>query len=222
MRVVAVVPAHQNEATIGATVRAVAAHPRIGEVLVVDDGSTDATAEQAGLAGARVIRLGRNLGKGAALERGFGEAGPADALMMLDGDTGESAAGAIELLDPILEGAADMVIGVLPAAGRQGGFGLVRRTAAWLIRRTSGYESHAPLSGQRAVRPEVVEACRPLARGFGVDAALTADAVRHGFRVVEVPVAMAHRHRGRSAGGFAHRARQGWDLIRAFLPRLLR
>lgn len=221
MRAIAVVPAFQNEPSIRDTVATLLADLRIAEVLVVDDGSTDATAREAAAAGARVIRLGRNAGKGAALERAAAEIeGRPEPILFVDADTGLTAAAAVRLLDPIEGGAADMVVGVLPPAGRSGGFGLVRRTASLLIRLSSGHRSAAPLSGQRALSSEVLRACRPLASGFGVDPALTADAARRGFRILEQPIDMSHSYTGRATRGFTHRGRQGWDLLKAFLPRL--
>ena len=65
-----------------------------------------------------------------------------------------------------------------------------------------------------------LDACRPLAPGFGVETAMTIDAVRLGFRVIEVAVAMRHRPTGRGVRGFAHRGRQGVDAARAAVPRL--
>lgn len=221
MRAVAVVPAYRSESTIGETVRSLIETGAVDEVIVVDDGSRDATAARAAAAGARVVRLPANAGKGGALQAGISAAGRADAVLFVDADTGATASAAAGLLEPIREGAADMVIGVLPPAGGRGGFGLVRRAAAALIAVSSGYRTLAPLSGQRAVRTQVLDACRPLARGFGVDSALTADAVRLGFRIVELPVRMGHADRGRSLAGFAHRGSQGWALVRAFAPRLL-
>lgn len=220
MSTVAVVPAYNNSETVGDTVRALAQDPRVDEVIVVDDGSTDATAAQAAAAGAKVIRLPKNSGKHAALERGMSDAADADVFLLVDADTGETASEVVTLIDPVLRAEADMAVGILPSAGSAGGFGTVRHTAAWLIRVTSGFKATAPLSGQRALSRRVFESCRPFARGFGVDAALTADAVRRGFRVVEIPVTMTHRHRGRTLGGFRHRARQGWHLLIAFAPRL--
>jgi hypothetical protein len=79
-----------------------------------------------------------------------------------------------------------------------------------------------PLSGQRAIRRNVLDSVRPLAPGFGVEVAMTIDAVRAGFRVLEVPVAMEHAVTGRDVAGFLHRGRQGLDLLRATLPRLAR
>lgn len=79
----------------------------------------------------------------------------------------------------------------------------------------------APMSGQRALTAEALAALRPLAGGFGVETAMGIDAARAGLRVMEVPVAAAHRPRGRGVAGFAHRARQGVHLLAAALPRLL-
>ena len=221
MRVAAVIPAFNNERTIGETIGVLQRDSRIERVVVVDDGSHDATAEVAAASGAHVIRMATNRGKGDALSRGLVDL-TADVVLMVDGDTGESARGALSLLEPLLRGEADMVVGVLPSAGRAGGFGLVRRVAKALIRFTAGFSSLAPLSGQRAVLKKVLLECSPLARGFGVDAALTSDAVQAGFRVIELPVEISHDHRGRSASGFAHRATQGLHLLRAFLPRLMK
>lgn len=221
MRAVAVIPAYRNGSTVASAVRALLRDGRLEEAIVVDDASDDETSAAASAASARVIRLPHNIGKAGALERGFAET-DAEFLLMVDADTGETAHEVLRLLERVEAGEADMAIGVLGAAGKLGGFGVVRDLAAWLIKQTCGFEASAPLSGQRAMRREVFEQCRPLAKGFGVDAALTCDAVRLGFRVIEVPVEMTHDHRGRSVAGFVHRARQGLDIIRAFVPRLLR
>ena len=220
MATVAAIPAYTNASTISSTVTALSAQDGIDAVLVVDDGSVDDTPAKAEAAGAQVIRLGSNQGKHAALERGMEEA-DADVLLMVDADTGESAAAAaVTLIAPVASGEADMAVGILPAAGNRGGFGIVRKTASRLVRLASGFDARAPMSGQRALTGEVFEACRPLAFGFGVDAALTADAVSRGFTVIELPVDMTHDHRGRSLAGFLHRGRQGWHLIRCFVPRV--
>ncbi|MGH9195398.1 MAG: glycosyltransferase family 2 protein [Acidimicrobiia bacterium] len=221
MDAVAVIPAYQSELTIGETVLAVISDPRIAEVIVVDDGSNDGTARAASVAGARVLRLPSNAGKGEALEAGM-SATQSDIIVMIDADTGDSAKAALELIEPVASGRADMAIGVLPGAGKMGGFGLVSKTAGRLIQIATGWRPRAPMSGQRALRREVFEACRPLAYGFVTDAALTTDAIRRGFKVIELDIDMTHRHRGRSFSGFAHRGRQGWHVLRALVPRVLR
>lgn len=220
MRCTAVIPAYNNASSIADTVRVLASDPSVNEVLVIDDGSSDLTAAAASEAGARVVRLPRNCGKGAAIEKSLSETEGSDVLLMVDADTGRSALAVISLLGPLELGQADMVVGVLPPAGSSGGFGLVRDLAKLLIRMASGYSTRAPLSGQRAMRREVLRACIPLAEGFGIDAALTSDAANKGFTIVEQEVDMTHDHRGRTLQGFLHRAHQGVDLLRAFAPRL--
>ncbi|MGI8427513.1 MAG: glycosyltransferase family 2 protein [Actinomycetota bacterium] len=221
MRCVAIVPAYNNQSTISETVRALADDDRVDEVIVVDDGSADQTAALAETAGARVLRQSVNRGKHVVLEKGMTEAGEA-VLLMVDADTGSSAKAAIALVAPVAAGKADMVIGILPSAEGQGGFGLVKGTAAWLIKAVSGFESVAPMSGQRALNRQVFEACRPLSEGFAVDAMLTAKAARKGFRLLELPVEMTHDHTGRTMSGFLHRGRQGYHVLKAFLPALVR
>ena len=149
------------------------------------------------------------------------EAAPdADTYLLVDADVGASAARAAALLEPVRAGTAGMAVGVLPAAGRRGGFGAVRRLAAAGIRRAADFDARAPLSGQRAVDGDLLRSLLPLAEGFGLETALTVDALRAGATVLELDVAMDHRHTGRSWAGFRHRAGQGVDILRALWPRL--
>lgn len=221
-RVVAVIPARNGAGSIGATVAALNTLPGVSEVLVVDDGSSDATAEEARAAGGWVLQLPENLGKGGAVAAAVAATPETDVYLLVDADTGATATGAGVLLGPVLAGDADMAIGVLPSAGGRGGFGLVRRLAGAGIRLGTGgrFEARAPLSGQRAVRGELLRSL-DLAPRFGLEVGVTVDAVRAGARVVELPVEMDHRHTGRSLAGFTHRARQGSDIARALWPRLV-
>jgi glycosyltransferase involved in cell wall biosynthesis len=219
-RVVALVTARNETGRIGPGVSALL--PLVDEVVVVDDGSTDATGSEASAAGATVLRSrGRN-GKGGALEGALRRLEPADVWLLADGDLGATAAGLVRLVEVVSSGGADLAIAVLPPA-RSGGFGLVKRTAAHLIRGQSGFRASEPLSGQRALTGHALEAVRPLASGFGVETAMTIDAVRAGLRVVEIPIeGLEHRPTYRNLSGFLHRGRQGWDIAKAVLPRMLR
>lgn len=221
-RVVAVVTARDEAALIAATVEGIRTIPWVDEVVVVDDGSVDDTGQRARRSGARVLVAPRNLGKGGALEAALDRIEPADVYLFLDGDLGETAKEAGSLLDEVLSGRAELAIGVLPREPRHGGFRMVKRLATAVIRMLSGFTATEPLSGQRAVASGVLDAVRPLASGFGVEPSMTIDAVRMGFRVREVAVAMRHVPTSRDLPGFLHRARQGRDLLVAALPRALR
>ena len=219
-RVVALVAARNEAGRIGSVVSALL--PLVDEVVVVDDGSTDATGSEASAAGATVLRSrGRN-GKGGALEGAVRRLEPADVWLLADGDLGATAAGLVRLVEVVSSDGADLAIAVLPPAPA-GGFGLVKRTSARLIRGQSGFRASEPLSGQRALTARAMQAVRPLAHGFGVETAMTIDAVRAGLRVLEVPIdGLEHRPTYRNLGGFLHRGRQGWDIAKAVLPRMLR
>ncbi len=209
MSVIALIPAHNEAERIDATVRAARTVSAIDRVLVIDDASTDGTADLAASAGAEVLRLETNLGKGGALQAGLDlVAADADALVLLDGDLGATAAEAGTLLESVLAGAADMTIATLPKPPASGGFGLVKGLARWGIRRLSGFEPTAPLSGQRALSRAAWEAATPFATGYGVEVGLTVRAARAGMRLLEVPTTMAHAATGRDLAGFTHRGRQ--------------
>ncbi len=222
--VVALVPAKDRADSIGRTVRALAALATIDRIVVIDDGSADETSSVAlGAAGedgrVTVLRLAVNRGKGGAVSAAVAASPEASTYLLIDADLGDTAGIADALLAPLERGEADLVIGVpTVAAGARGGFGRIKELARAGIRRSSGFEVTAPLSGQRAVRAGLLRSLN-LADRFGMETAMTIDAVRAGARVVEVPVDFDHRHTGRSLAGFVHRGRQGLDIIRALWSR---
>ncbi|HJX33145.1 MAG TPA: hypothetical protein VJ257_03015, partial [Solirubrobacterales bacterium] len=93
--------------------------------------------------------------------------------------------------------------------------------ARWAIRRLCGAETTAPISGQRAMRVEVLRATLPFARGYGMEIGMTVDAIRAGFALGEYELDLEHRATGRSLAGFAHRAAQLRDFARAYRARRL-
>lgn len=211
-RVSVVIPAYNEAERIASTVRAVQEIPEVDEIIVVDDASTDDTASLAAEAGATVIKLPANQGKGAALNAGVAAA-TGDVVVLLDADLGATAREARSLILPVLRGEADMTVARFLATRKKAGFGLVKGLARAGIRYFTGLEVTAPLSGQRALSREVLRHVVPFARGYGVEVALTIKAVRKGFRIQEIPLAMHHRDTGRDLRGFLHRGRQFRDVL---------
>jgi hypothetical protein len=218
-RVVALVAAHDEAVRIAATVAAL--HDLVDEVVVVDDGSSDGTGSAALVTGATVLRASRRRGKGRALEEALDRLPPAELWVFADADLGSTAAGLGPLVDAVRKRDADVAIAAFPKLGG-GGFGIVKRTAARLIRAACGFEPREPLSGQRALTAAALAAVRPLAPGFGIEVGMTIDAVRAGLRVVEIPIdGLSHRPTGRGPRGFMHRARQGADILAAVAARAI-
>jgi hypothetical protein len=226
---VAVVIAARNEADrIAATVAAAAGMGGVGLVVVVDDGSQDATAAVAQRAGAAVMRHPANRGKGAAMETGAEAVRLVDQrehrdhplhLLFLDADLADTAAQAGPLIDPVTAGTADMTIAVFAATVKLGGHGLVVGLSGAGIRRATGWQPRQPLNGQRCLTRAAFEAARPLARGWGVETALTIDLLRQGLRITEVEVELAHRATGTGLRAQLHRAHQLTDVARALAAR---
>jgi glycosyltransferase involved in cell wall biosynthesis len=218
--VVALVAAHDEATRVGTTVSALA---RIAdEVVVVDDGSEDGTSSVALVAGATVLQASRRRGKGRAVEEALDRLPPARIWLLADADLESTASHLEPLVDAVRSGRADVAIAVFPPLAG-GGFGLVKRVAERSIRATTGFRASAPLSGQRALTAAAFAAVRPLAAGFGMETAMTIDAVRAGLRVAEIRIdGLSHRPTGRGARGFVHRARQGLDILAAVAVRALR
>ncbi|GAA2446981.1 hypothetical protein GCM10010191_75200 [Actinomadura vinacea] len=221
-----IIPAKDEGDRIAATVKAALELPGADLVVVVDDGSADRTGRVAADAGARVVRHGRNRGKGAAMESGAeavrlldeGRERPRH-LLFLDADLAETARDAAPLVEPVRAGQADMTIAAFASTVKLGGHGFVVRLSRDGIRRATGWEATQPLNGQRCLTRTAFDAALPLAAGFGVETALTIDLLRKGFRVTEVEVPLAHRATGTDWHAQVHRARQFRDVARALALR---
>lgn len=212
-KVSALVPAYNEENRIGMTLAALQGLDLLSEIVVVDDASTDRTAELARSLGVVVYTLPENSGKGGALNWGAARVS-GDIIVLLDADLGDTAAEAAKLIRPVLAGEVDMTIARFPPAQRKGGFGLVKGLAKKGIKILGGPEVHSPLSGQRAMTREVMERVLPFASGYGVEVGLTVRVARMGYRISEIPVNMTHNETGRDLRGFMHRGKQFWHVAR--------
>ncbi len=220
--VAAIVAAHNEADRIGDTLAALRDALPAAALWVADDASRDGTAEVAMAAGAQVVSRGRPHGKGANVTAAAEAAlstDPAPRLILLcDADLGASAARLAPLVEAVERGECDLAVA---AFSRRigGGFGVALGFARWAVRRLCGLEMAAPISGQRAMRADVLRSTLPFARGYGMEIGMTVDAVRAGHAVREYELDLSHRPTGRSPAGFAHRARQLADFTRAYLER---
>jgi glycosyltransferase involved in cell wall biosynthesis len=220
-----IVTAHNEADRLPATLQALAGAFPGARILVADDGSTDGSAETAAAHGAEVVRSQRNVGKGGAatlaaqrlLPLAEGPE-PRPVVLLCDGDLAASADALKLLVEEVRAGRADLAVAAF-ARRVGGGFGWALGFARWAIRVRCGYEAGAPISGQRALRADVLPAVVPFAPRFGMEIGMTIDAVRAGFRVCEVELPLAHRATGKTLRGFLHRGRQLLDFVAVWWAR---
>jgi glycosyltransferase involved in cell wall biosynthesis len=109
-----IIPAYNEEKTIGVLIRSIIKHPDVTEIIVVDDGSIDATGKAASAEGARVLRLNENKGKAEAMDVGV-KASTGSLVLFLDADvTGFTHEKISTIIDPVLDGSLEMHVGILP------------------------------------------------------------------------------------------------------------
>ncbi len=217
-----IVAAHNEADRIGETVKALREALPSAAIWVADDASSDGTTEVAMSAGARVVSRGRSHGKGgnvsATAEAVLSEDEPPALVLLCDGDLGSSAGRLVPLVEAVQGGDCDLAVASF-SNRVGGGFGLALGFAHWAIRRRCGFDAKAPISGQRAMRTEVLRAVTPFARGYGMEIGMTVDAVRAGYRVGEYELDLEHRATGRSFRGFLHRGKQLADFVAAYRVR---
>ena len=193
--VAVVIPAYQAAATIADIVSRSRRAAAGATVSVVDDGSTDDTAERARQAGATVLQHRRNGGKGAALATGIAAAllgGGADAIVTLDADGQHAPEDILRVAGPVLEGVADLVLG---ARARAGAMPWGRRCTNWLsatlASRIGGVAVPDAQSGFRALSRRAAGAIRPAEQGYGgydFETAFLLAALVKGMAVRFVPI----------------------------------
>lgn len=193
--VLAVVPAYNEERFIGSVVLLTRRFAEI--VIVVDDGSSDATADVAAAAGAKVLRHPNNRGKAQALNTAFQAARDyaPDVVVTLDADGQHLPQELINVAEPVLTGEADLVIGSrylkhpfhVPRHRRFG-----HRFFNWVTRVGSGVQASDSQSGFRAFSPRALSCSKFLSQGFSVEAEMQFIAGQHGLRIVEVPITVRY------------------------------
>jgi len=189
-KIIAAIPAYNEarhiEEIVARTLRYVT------QVIVVDDGSEDGTGERAKRAGATVVKHDRNLGKGVAINKAFiiaRESNPL-AMVLLDGDGQHRPEEIPLLLDPVLDGRADMVVGSRFLTNNY--IPKYRMLGQTVLNITTNLGSGIKLSdtqsGFRAFSRRAIERITLKETGFAVESEMQFKANRHRLRVAEVPI----------------------------------
>lgn len=194
-----VIPALNEEEPIGAVVRAVIATGIPREVIVVDNESTDRTAERAQAAGARVVRAPRGYGRACAA--GVAAAAPeSEIIAFLDGDGSDCAELMERIVRPILDRKQDFVIGSRTRGEREPGSMNFQQIAsgrvAGLILRMLYGVSYTDMCPFRAIRRAALVRLGMKEQTYGWNLEMQMRAARAGLRILEVPV----NHRCRTGG----------------------
>ncbi len=210
-RMLIIVPAYNEAENLERTLRSLRALERPHDVIVVNDGSTDATAAAARRCGARVLDLACNLGVGGAMQAGYWFAlrEGYSLAVQFDADGQHRANQVPALVEPVAEGRADLCVGSRYLGGQSYRFTLPRlvgsRFLAGLVSMLIGRKITDPTSGFRAAGPRAI---RFFSRHYpqswlGDTVEALVELTRHGFTVEEVPARMAQRKGGSSAAGVA-------------------
>lgn len=203
-RVLVIVPAHDEEASLPGTLAELRRVAPGVDALVVDDGSHDGTADAARASGVPVVRHAVNLGVGGALQTGFRYALERgyDIGVQFDADGQHDPAYLAALVGPVAEGRCDVSIGSRYVARSGYHAPLGRRLGmllfAGVVRLALGRRIADTTSGFRAYAQPVMRACRDHFPADFPDAPLLITFARRGFRLIEVPVVMRERHAGKS------------------------
>ena len=222
MTIDVVIPAHNEEAYLGITLDGLTRVCNISNVIVVDDGSTDRTAEIAEKHQVKLVRLQHNKGKSAALMAGVRESN-SDFILMLDADIGATAGEITKLIDAYPVGQNACVVALFPVVpGRGGGLGLAVRVARTASNIMGGWRMMAPLSGQRLLRRDTLEKIFPLPYGFGLETAMNVRLGKAKVRLIEVQTQMDHRVTQNDFRGRLHRLRQLIHLVMAIIRECIR
>lgn len=213
--ILVVIPAYNEARFIGSVVLKLRQHPV--DILVIDDGSTDDTAEIARTAGAEVLRFEFNQGKAAALNAGLSLANQQkpDVLVMIDADGQHLPAELVQVVRPISEGQADIAIGsryLLNTSNtpthRQFGHKLLNLITGLF----SGVRVTDSQSGYRAFSPKAYRLLKFSSKGFSVESEMQFLASEHNLEIVEVPITIQYLDREKRSAW-----KQGFSVLNGII-----
>jgi glycosyltransferase involved in cell wall biosynthesis len=203
LSVTAVIPAYNEEKYISDVIQPLIKVKEINQIVVVSDGSTDDTVQEAQKYGVQVIELKENIGKGGALTEGIKHT-VNNNVLFLDADLiGLNEEHILNLINPVINNNADMTVGIFENG----------RLATDMAQCISPY-----LSGQRCIKKQWLDQMNLAEAGFGAEAVLNGFAHQHNLRLVNVYLAnMSHVMKEEKLGlvrGFAYRMKMYWEIAK--------
>lgn len=207
--ITAILPAYNEEISIGSMVLRTKRY--VDRIIVIDDGSSDHTADVAELAGAEVIRHISNKGKGAALKTGFESLNGAEVIVTMDTDGQHDPADIPKLVAPILNGEADIVNGSRYINGNKKDTPLYRRIGQVVLDKAtnlgSGLNITDTQSGFRAFAAHTKSTFRFGQSGLAIESEMLADAAIACLRIKEVEIGVRYDVDGSSEHPICHGVR---------------
>lgn len=215
-KLVVVVPVYNESDIIEETIEGLKKIKYIDEIVVVNDGSTDDTLKIIDKLNVSVINLSKNYGKGYAMRKAI-ETLEYDYIGFIDGDLGNTSMQTEFLILPVINNEADLSIAEFPKASIKGGFGILKSFAIKGVYYFTKQEVKACLSGQRVYRKGLIDQIDYIPNGYGIEVAMTIQAINKGFSIIEIPLTMKHRYSGRNFKGFLHRGKQFFNILKTFV-----
>ncbi|HEV2607249.1 MAG TPA: glycosyltransferase [Xanthomonadaceae bacterium] len=216
-RVAVLIPCHNEALTVGKVVQDFRTALPEALIYVFDNASDDNTADLARAAGAKVIRVPAK-GKGHVVRSMFRDV-DADVFLMVDGDDTYPAERARAMVEPIVAGEADMVVGTRLEAHHDASFrrfhGFGNRLVRGVISRLFNTSLADVLSGYRAFSARFVQSMPVLSQGFEIETELTVFALSQGMQLREIPVPYGSRPEGSHSK--LHTFRDGYRVLRTIL-----
>ena len=205
-KVTAILPAYNEELCISGII--LGSKKYVDRVIVVDDGSTDNTAEIAKLAGAEVISHYPNKGKGAALKAGFEAAKDSEIIVTLDSDGQHNPEEIPKLIAPIINGEADIVNGSRYISGNKKDTPSYRRIGQTILDKATnlgcGFDVTDSQSGFRAFAGRALHFFRFKRTDFGIESEMLMDAANAGLRIKEVEIGVRYDVDGSTKNPVSH------------------
>lgn len=230
LKVVAVIPCYNTEYFISDVVSK--AKKYVNEVIVVNDGSRDGTAEAAKAAGALVIHHGIRMGYGDAIKSCFeaAKANKADILVTLDGDGQHNPDELPQVLAPLLSGEADLVIGSrflqLPQATQQTNMPGYRKFGINVITFLYNFGSRIKVSdsqsGFRAYSKKILDTISLTEKGMGISVEVILKARERGFSIKEVPISCTYHSKSSTINPVSHGFGVAFTVVKLRFKDLLR